>query len=286
MMTPCACLVMGLALAVPLQPPPFPAPKAPEKPVAAKPAKPAEPVAAPAAPKTGLPYYPSPPDGPPEMVEPCLELPDMHVRLAPSADLELVPRWLVGTAEYGLTQRDISVTWRMERRQVTTLKPRTVERRVRVMTTRALQKGEIHPETGEECCEPTLVSVPVDTVLRCQVLEPVTEEVAYQVPVVTPIESPLVVRRMGLFAIDQPMVAKRYRALVFPDSLGLPGCVPDSGPPPDPLGRPESPVPGAGPSSSTSPPATSLPGRLPGSTAEPPAALPLPQPGEPAKPGD
>lgn len=285
MTMPCACLVMGLALAAPLQPPPFPGPKAGEKPVAAKPAKPAkpaEPVAAPAAPKsTGLPYYPAPPDGPPEMVEPCLELPDMHVRLAPSADLELVPRWLVGTAEYGLTQRDISVTWRMERRQVTTLKPRTVERRVRVMTTRALQKGEIHPETGEECCEPMLVSVPVDTVLRCQVLEPVTEELAYQVPVVTPVESPLVVRRMGLFAIDQPMVAKRYRALVFPDTLGLPACMPDSGPPPDPLGRPESPVPGAGPSSSTP-----LPGRLPGSSAEPPAALPLPQPGEPSKPGD
>ncbi|MFM8930622.1 MAG: hypothetical protein ACKOS8_01940, partial [Gemmataceae bacterium] len=178
-------------------------------------------------------------------------------------------------------QRDISVTWRLDRRPVTTLKPRTVERRVRVMTTRALQKGEIHPETGEECCEPMLVSVPVDTVLRCQVLEPVTEEVAYQVPVVTPVESPWVVRRMGLFAIDQPMVAKRYRALVFPDTLGLPACMPDSGPPPDPLGRPESPVPGAGPSSSTP-----LPGRLPGSSAEPPAALPLPQPGEPAKPGD
>ena len=49
------------------------------------------------------------------------------------------------------------------------------------MTTRALQKGDIHPETGEECCEPTLVSVPVDTVLRCQVLEPVTEEVAAKI---------------------------------------------------------------------------------------------------------
>jgi hypothetical protein len=275
MMTPCACLVMGLALTVALQPPPFPGPKTGEKPAANKPAKPTEPAPAPAAPKTGLPYYPAPPDGPPEMVEPCVQLPDMHVRLAPTADLELVPRWLLGTAEYGLTQRDISITWRMERRQVTTMKPRMVERRVRVMTTRALQKGDIHPETGEECCGPTLVSVPVDTVMRCQVLEPVTEEVAFKVPVVTDVESPVVVRRMGVFAVDQPMVAKRYRAVVFPDALGLPECAPDSGPPPDPLGRPESPTPGR--TESPAPPSGTLP--------SPPAALPLPQPGNPDKPG-
>lgn len=262
---------MGLASMAPLQPPSFPSPKAGEKPPAAKPAKPAEPVAATPAPKAGLPYYPAPPDGPPEMVEACVQLPNLHVRLAPSADLELVPRWLLGTAEYGLTQQDINVTWRVEKRQVTTMKPRTVERRVRVMTTRALQKGDMNPETGEECCGPTLVSVPVDTVVRCQVLEPVTEEVSFQVPVVTPVESALVVRRMTLFGVDQPMVAKRYRALLFPDQLGLPECAPDGGPPPDPLGRPESPKPTREPVPATSPP---------------PAALPLPQPGNPDKPGD
>jgi hypothetical protein len=205
-------------------------------------------------------------------VEPCLQLPNLHVRLAPSADLELVPRWLLGIAEYGVTQQDISVTWRVEKRQVTTLKPRTIERKVRVMTTRSLQRGEIHPETGEECCGPTMVSVPVDTVMRCQVLEPVTEEVTYQVPVVTPVESPVVVRRRALFAVEQPMVAKRYRAAVFPDLLGLPECAPDSGPPPDPLGRPESPVPDRRSGS--------------GETPAPPLApvLPLPQPTPPETP--
>ena len=268
-MLPCACLLTGIALSVPLQPPPFPAggPGRESPPSGTAPAS--SPVNAP---KSGLPYFPAMPDGPPEQVEPCLQLPNMHVRLAPSADLELVPRWLLGTAEYGVTQQDISVTWRVEKRQVTTLKPRTIERKVRVMTTRSLQKGEIHPETGEECCGPTMVAVPVDTVMRCQVLEPVTEEVTFQVPVVTPVESPVVVRRHTLFGVEQPMVAKRYRAAVFPDLLGLPECIPDGGPPPDPLGRPESPVPDRRSS--------------PGETPAPPLApvLPLPQPGAPETP--
>ena len=60
-------------------------------------------------------------------------------------------------------RQDLDIQWREEKRTITTLKPKVIERRVQVMTTRVLQKGEIDPETGEECCEQRQVRVPVET---------------------------------------------------------------------------------------------------------------------------
>jgi hypothetical protein len=255
----------------PGQPPAFPTqpPKA-----SSPPAKASQPKAGQESPKAlELPLLPPKPEGPGELVDGCLEIPDFRVRLAPSTDLELVPEWLLGTIEYGIMRQDLDIKWRMEKRTVTTWKPKVVERRVRVMSTRVLQKGEIDPETGEECCAPRPVRVPVETVMRCQVMEPVTEEVSFRVPVVTPGESPVMVRRHSLLFHEKPMAATRQRAVVFPNSLSLPPCEPGSEPPPDPLGRPESPPRSPG-SLTPAPPAT-------GTRGEPPV-LPLPEKTGPA----
>ena len=218
-----------------------------------------------------LPIFPPKPDGPPQQVEASLEIPDLRVRLAPSTDLEMVPNWILGTSEFGIMRQDLDIQWREEKRTITTLKPKVIERRVQVMTTRVLQKGEIDPETGEECCEQRQVRVPVETVMRCQVLEQVTEEISFKVPVVKAGESPVMVRRHSLFHTEKPMITTRQRAVVFPSFLSLPVCDPGNGPPPDPLGRPESPDSGPPPFPGTrgatretmEPPSLPLPEKLP-----------------------
>lgn len=191
-------------------------------------------------------------DAPAEMVEPCLNIPDGRVRLAPFTGLEKLPEFLLGETEYGTVRQDIEVTWREERKTITTLKPKIVEKRVQVMTHRLIPKGCVDPTTGEEVCEPRQVLVPVDTLVRCKILEPVTEEVVVRVPEVRHVESPVLVKRFGLLPGEKTVSATRYRPVFFGDAIGLPPCLPGAEGLVDPLGRPESPE-GSTPSRGVSP---------------------------------
>ena len=191
-----------------------------------------------------MPSRPAPTEGA-EVVEPNKVLPELRVKLVPSVNIETVPHLQVGPIEYGATRPDVAVRYREERQKVVTMRPRTVERTVQVMTRQTIFKGDVDPTTGEEATATCEVMVPKAVSMKCQVLEAVTEEVVVRVPEIRKVESPVVVRRMGSLSWDKPMVVRRFEGRVFTDPLALPPCV-EGGPPVDPLGRPESPEPSAG----------------------------------------
>ena len=207
---------------------------------------------------------------------PQVELPDMRVRLVPRSDLESRPEFLVGKAEYGTTRPDMHISYRTEKRPITTMKPRTVVRRVEVLSRRHVRPGEVDPTTGEEASDSREVMVPVSVMMSCQVMEAVTEEVEVRVPEMRLVESAVVVRKYGLLLGENTRLTTRYRALILNDPLALPPC--EIPPPGDPLGRPESPEGGAA-QPTPSAPARPLPGKplgRPGRPegAEPPLAKP------------
>ncbi len=184
--------------------------------------------------------YIGPGDGPPELLAPVKEIHDKRVRLVPEVKVESVPQHIPGKAEFGTTRQDVRIQYREEKQTVTTMKLRTVERQVQVLSRRTILKGELDPTTGEPSPDCHQVSVPVTVTMSCQVLEPVTEEIIVRIPEAKTIESPIVVRRYGLLSGEQGQVAKRYRAVLFDDPIAVPPCLEDLSPR-DPLGRPESP---------------------------------------------
>jgi|GEM_PF-1891623 len=278
-----AVLLCSFSLALgQVKPPVAPSPGAPS--ASANPPSPGR-SAADAPPKVEKPFitpeisqrYVSPDEGPQELVAPCKEIHDKRVRLVPEVRIESVPQYIPGKAEFGTTRQDVQIHYREEKQTITTLKLRTVERRIQVLSRRTILKGEVDPTTGEAACDCRQVTVPVTVTMNCQVLEPVTEEIIVRVPEVKTIESPILVRRFGLLAGEKAQIAKRYRAVLFNDPIAVPPCVEDLSPR-DPLGRPESPE-GIGNPSRRALPGPSplaLPG--PSSLALPGPSSDLPQP--------
>lgn len=171
---------------------------------------------------------------------PSQQIPDTRVRLVPLVGLENVPELAVGPMEFGATRPDVEVRYRLEKRQVVTLKPKMVERTVQVLTRRTIACGEVDPSTGQPATEARVVEVPIPVTTRCMVLEEVSEEIQVRVPEARATESPVVVRRYGALPWERPMIARRFEARLFTDPLSLPPCEPGQTRP-DPLGRPESP---------------------------------------------
>ncbi len=273
----------------PIAPPPGASPTAPNSPSPGR-----SPVDAP--PKVEKPFltpeitqrYVSPDEGPQELVAPCKEIHDKRVRLVPDVRIESVPQYTPGKAEFGTTRQDVQIHYREEKQTITTMKLRTVERRIQVLSRRTILKGEIDPTTGEAACDCRQVTVPVMVTMNCQVLEPVTEEIIVRVPEVKTIESPILVRRFGLLAGEKAQIAKRYRAVLFDDPIAVPPCHDDLSPR-DPLGRPESPEGIGNPSRRALPgPSSDLPQPLPNQVLPKPSrgnweegqASPLPFPSE------
>lgn len=197
--------------------------------------------------------YVSPDEGPKELLAPSKEIPDKRVRLVPEVQVESIPQYLPGKSEFGTTRQDVRIQYREEKQTITTMKLRTVERQVQVMSRRTILKGEIDPTTGEKATECRQVTVPVMVTMSCQVLEPVSEEIVVRVPEVQTVETPILVRRYGLLTGEKSQVSKRYRAVLFDDPIAIPPCLDDPSPR-DPLGRPESPEEIGGPDRRVLPP--------------------------------
>jgi hypothetical protein len=184
--------------------------------------------------------YVSPTEGQVELLAPLKEIIDKRVRLVPEVRIESTPQYFQGKSEFGTTRQDVQIHYRKEKQTITSMKLRTVERQVQVLSRRTILKGEIDPTTGEKATECRQVTVPVSVTMSCQVLEPVTEEIIVQIPEAKTVESPIVVRRYGLLTGEKGEVSKRYRAVLFDDPIPIPPCLEDFSPR-DPLGRPESP---------------------------------------------
>jgi hypothetical protein len=150
-------------------------------------------------------------------------VPEQHATTVPSLNL----REVVTT----VPTMDLKIDFKEEKRTVcvTSLKPREEDRVV--TSTTMVPETCIDPVTHCQTtkytpvCQTKIVKV---TVMDC-VQE--TREVIVKVPIVTPVESSVLVKRLALDVTTVPAVATTYRLVTMPSTLSVPALPPPCLPP-------------------------------------------------------
>jgi hypothetical protein len=153
-------------------------------------------------------------------------VPEQHATTVPSLKLREVATTVPTT--------DLKIDFREEKRTVcvTSLKPREEERVI--TTTTMVPETCIDPYTH---CQTTKYTPVCQTkVVKVTVMDRVeeTKEVIVKVPVLTPVESSVVVKRLTLDVTTVPAVATTYKLVTVPSMVTVPVPPPPCLPPPCP----------------------------------------------------
>jgi hypothetical protein len=151
-------------------------------------------------------------------------VPEQHATTVPSLKLREVATTVPTT--------DLKIEFKEEKRTVcvTSLKPREEERVV--TSTTMVPETCIDPVTH---CQTTKYTPVCQTkVVKVTVMDRVeeTKEVIVKVPILTPVEGSVVVKRLTLDVTTVPAVATTYKLVTMPTTLSVPALPPPCLPPP------------------------------------------------------
>ena len=142
-------------------------------------------------------------------------VPEQHATTVPSLALREVATTVPIT--------DLRIDFKEEKRTVlvTSLKPRQEDR---VVTSTTLVP-ETHVDPNTRCQTTTYTPVCVTKIVKVTVMDSVqeTRDVVVMVPVLTPVESAVVVKRLTVDATTVPAVATTYKLVTVPGTASVPG---------------------------------------------------------------
>jgi hypothetical protein len=150
-------------------------------------------------------------------------VPEQHATTVPSLKLREVATTV--------PTMDLKIDFKEEKRTVcvSSLKPREEDRVI--TSTTMVPETYIDPCTH---CQTTKYTPVCQTkIVKVTVMDRVeeTKEVVVRVPILTPVESSVVVKRLALDATTVPAVATTYRLVTMPTTLSVPALPPPCLPP-------------------------------------------------------
>src|SRR5262249_39701302 len=158
------------------------------------------------------------------------------VHLVPEQSATTVPHLELSEVATTVPTMDLKIDFKEEKRTVcvTSLKPREEER----VVTSTTMVPEVHVDPCTHCQTITYKPVCQTKTVKVTVMDCVeeTKEVIVKVPVLTAVESGVVVKQLALDVTTLPAVCTTYKAVVMPSTLTVPVPPPPCLPPP--LGPP------------------------------------------------
>jgi hypothetical protein len=144
------------------------------------------------------------------------------VHLVPEQHATTVPHLNLREVATTVPTMDLKIDFKEEKHTVvvTSLKPREEDR---VVTSTTLVP-ETHIDPCTHCQTITYRPVCVTKTVKVTVMDPVqeTKEVIVRVPILTPVESSVVVRRLTVDVTTVPAVATTYRLVTIPGTVSVP----------------------------------------------------------------
>lgn len=144
----------------------------------------------------------------------------MH--LVPEQHATTLPRLSLREVATTVPTTDLKIDFKEEKRTVvvTSLKPREEDR---VVTSTTLVP-ETHIDPGTHCQTTTYRPVCVTKTVKVTVMDSVqeTREVIVRVPILTPVESAVVVKQLTVDVTSVPAVATTFRLVTIPGTVSVP----------------------------------------------------------------
>jgi hypothetical protein len=144
------------------------------------------------------------------------------VHLVPEQHATTLPVLKLREVATTVPTMDLKIDFREEKRivLVTTLKPREEER----VVTSTTMVPETHIDPCTHCQTITYKPVCLSKVVKVTVMDSVQEprEVIVKVPVLTPVESAVVVKQLTVDVTTVPAIATTYKAHIIPSTVTVP----------------------------------------------------------------
>jgi hypothetical protein len=144
------------------------------------------------------------------------------VHLVPEQSATTVPHLELREVATIVPTMDLKIDFKEEKRTVcvTSLKPREEER----VVTSTTMVPEVHVDPCTHCQTITYKPVCQTKTVKVTVMDCVeeTKEVIVKVPILTPVQSSVVVKQLALDVTTLPAVCTTYKAVVMPTTLTVP----------------------------------------------------------------